>query len=283
MEHPIQRYKLTIAYRGTNYHGWQQQMFSPSWKKERPADGRGMATIQSLVSAALKKVVRHDVVVVGSSRTDAGVHAKGQVAHFDSHMTNIPLEGLRRGANSQLPDDVLIRKIEMASPTFDAIADTERKRYQYVVWNTPDRPPFMGDLVFHRWQKLDLTSMQRAAAHLVGTHDFNAFAKPGHGRTNTVRTIHECSVSARGPRVVIGVTGSGFLWNMVRIIAGTIIEIGIGRMRHLTADAVPEMLQSRDRRRSGATAPAQGLYLHWITYKEERGERKEEREDQSPS
>ena len=265
----LQRYKLTLAYRGTKYHGWQEQVHSPTWKGERPEDGGGLPTIQALVTAAIKDVVRHDLILCGSSRTDARVHAKGQVAHFDTHMTQIPPEGLRRAVNSRLPDDILVRTIEAVPPAFDAITGTDRKRYQYLVWNSSEKPVFMGDLAFHRWQKLDLAAMQRAAGHLVGRIDLNAFAKPGHGRAETVRTIDECSVSARGERVVIGVTGSGFLWNSVRIIAGTLIEIGIGQHRHLTADAVPEILASRDRKRAGSTAPPQGLYLQWIKFKPE--------------
>ncbi|MGN6724294.1 MAG: tRNA pseudouridine(38-40) synthase TruA [Tepidisphaeraceae bacterium] len=260
-----QRYKLTIAYRGTRYHGWQEQGHANTWKGPVPEDGSGPPTIQELMRRALEEVVRHPVALVGSSRTDAGVHAKGQVAHFDTHMTQIPPEGLRRGVNSRLPDDILIRSIERVPSTFDAIRNTVEKRYQYVIWNAPDRPPFFGELVFHRFQPLDIAAMQRAAAVLVGEHDFATFAKPGHGRQSTVRTVHECSVHARGPRVIVGVRGSGFLWNMVRIIAGTLIEIGLGR---LSADDMPAMLAACDRRAAGLTAPAQGLYLQWIRFSE---------------
>lgn len=260
----IQRYKLTLAYRGTRYHGWQEQVHSPTWKGEIPADGSGLPTIQSLVTAAIKDVVKHDLLLCGSSRTDAGVHAKGQVAHFDTHMVQIPPNGLRRAVNSRLPDDIVVSAIEAVPQTFDAITLTDRKRYQYLIWNTPDKPVFQSDFAFHRWQKLDLDAMHRAAKLLTGEHDFNAFAKPGHGRANTVRTIHELSLHVRAPRIVIGVTGSGFLWNMVRIIVGTLVDIGIG---HIDAEKIPEILASRDRRRAGKTAPAHGLYLQWIKYR----------------
>jgi tRNA pseudouridine38-40 synthase len=268
VESPVQRYKLTLAYRGTRYHGWQEQGHSNTWKGDIPADGSGPPTVQELLRRALEHVCRHPVRVVGSSRTDAGVHAKGQVAHFDTPMLQIPPEGLRRGTNSRLPDDILITKIEPVPATFDAISSTLEKRYQYVIWNALDRPPFFSELVFHRFQPLDRQAMQQAAAALVGEHDFASFAKPGHGRANTVRTVHECVVHARGPRVVIGVRGSGFLWNMVRIIAGTLVEVGLGRFK---AEDVPAMLAARNRAAAGPTAPAQGLYLQWIRFAPGRG------------
>ncbi len=266
MDKPTQRYKLTIAYRGTAYHGWQQQGYSGTWKGAVAADGSGPPTIQEICKKAIEGVVMHPVIINGSSRTDAGVHAKGQVAHFDTHMTMIPMEGLRRGVNSRLPEDILVKKIEAVPSTFDAQYSTESKRYQYVIWNSYDRPPFFGDLVFHRFQKMDLDAVRAAAQLIEGTHDFNAFAKPGHKRASTIRTVHECSISYRSPRIVVGVTGSGFLWNMVRIIVGTLVEVGIGRIK---VEDIPKIMETRDRRNAGNTAPAQGLYLQWIKFKPE--------------
>jgi len=257
----VQRYKLTIAYRGTRYHGWQRQAVQASYKGEMPPVGEGIPTIQEILSRTLGAVVGHTINLVGSSRTDTGVHAKGQVAHFDTTSTQIPPDGLRRAANARLPDDILIRTIEPAPPTFHAIRSTRCKRYQYAIWNGPDRPVFGPDMVFHRWQPIDLDAMRAGAAALVGEHDFASFAKPGHGRDSTVRTVLACEVSARGHHIVIGVTGTGFLWNMVRIIAGTLVEVGLGRFR---AEDVPAMLVARDRRAAGATAPAQGLFLQWV-------------------
>lgn len=258
-----QRYKLTIAYRGTRYHGWQHQAANEYYKGPAPAEGHGIPTIQEIVSRALVTVVRHPVQLVGSSRTDSGVHAKGQVAHFDSTKTQIPPEGMRRAVNARLPDDILVRSIEPAPPGFDAILSTVGKRYQYFIWNTLDRSPLFCDLVWHRWQPLDVDAMKAAATHLVGEHDFASFARPGHKRINTVRTVLDCSVSQRGPRLVIGVEGAGFLWNMVRIMVGTLVEVGLGRF---TPEDVASMLKARDRRSAGSTAPAHGLYLQWIRY-----------------
>ncbi|HEV2295027.1 MAG TPA: tRNA pseudouridine(38-40) synthase TruA [Tepidisphaeraceae bacterium] len=262
---PVQRLKLTIAYRGTRYYGWQRQAVNEKYKGP-PIDGENLPTIQEIASKAISSVVRHPIVLVGSSRTDARVHAKGQLAHFDTDQKQIPLEGIRRAVNHALPDDILIRSIQAVPASFNAVLSTTSKRYQYAVWNAPDRPVFFADLAMHRWQPLDVEAMARGASQLVGTHDFASFAKPGHGRENTVRTILACHVARRGRRLVIGVEGTGFLWNMVRIIAGTLIEVGLGKF---APEDVGRMLAARDRRAAGSTAPAHGLYLQWIKTRDE--------------
>ena len=222
--------------------------------------------MQETLAKALGTVVRHRVTVVGSSRTDAGVHAKGQIAHFDSDQSQIPPEGMRMAVNHQLPDDILIRKIEPVSDSFDAIFSTVSKRYQYFVWNAPDRNPFFPDLCWHRWQPLDVSAMQKASAELEGEHDFTSFIRPGHGRQSTVRKVRHCQVSAAGHKVVIGIEGSGFLWNMVRIMAGTLVEVGLGLY---SPGDIPRMLAALDRRAGGSTAPPHGLYLQWIKTNED--------------
>jgi tRNA pseudouridine38-40 synthase len=257
----LQRYKLTIAYRGTRYHGWQSQPHLENYSGAAPPAGQGIPTIQETLQRALVEVVRHPLTISGSSRTDAGVHAKGQIAHFDTTRTQIPREGLRRAINARLPADILIRRIDPVPVDFDSSRWTTSKRYQYAIWNASDRPVFFSDLAWHRWQKLDAQAMDEAARVLVGEHDFASFARPGHGREHTVRTVLECSVSARGPRVVVGIEGTGFLWNMVRIIVGTLVEVGMGRYG---AEQVQQMLAARDRSTAGPTAPPHGLYLQWI-------------------
>jgi tRNA pseudouridine38-40 synthase len=260
-----QRYKLTLAYRGTRYHGWQAQPAMETYKGEPPPEGQGIPTVQETVTRAIELVVRHPVMLAGSSRTDAGVHAKGQLAHFDTDQVQIPAEGLRRAVNHRLPFDVIVRAIEPVPPSFDAVFSTTRKRYQFLIWHAPERPVFFSDLAWHRWQPLDVPAIEAAAAHFIGRHDFASFARPGHGKENTARTVHACDVSYRAPKLVIGVEGSGFLWNMVRIMVGTLVEVGLGRF---TADDVPKMLAARDRRAAGATAPPHGLYLQWIKTKD---------------
>lgn len=259
----VPRYKLTIAYRGTAYHGWQFQHPSPTYKTPLPDGETGIPTIQRELTRALQSVVRHPVNVVGSSRTDTGVHAKGQVVHFDTDRGQIPLEGLRRAANHALPSDILIRRIEPVDESFSAIRSTVAKRYQYLIHNAPDRDPFAADLMWHRWQAMDLDAMAATAQCFVGTHDFASFTKPGHGRATTIRTVLDCSVRRRAHRIVIGISGTGFLWNMVRIIVGTLVEVGLGRYG---PQQVISMLSARDRQAAGPTAPAHGLYLQWIRF-----------------
>jgi tRNA pseudouridine38-40 synthase len=263
-----QRYKLTIAYRGTRYHGWQRQSWVESYRGQRPPEGEGIPTIQETVARAVRAVVRHPVELVGSSRTDAVVHAKGQVAHFDTDQVQIPVEGLRRAVNARLPADILLRRVDPVPASFDAVFSALSKRYQYFIWNQEDRSPFFPDLAWHRWQKLDREAMRQAARAFVGEHDFASFARPGHGRENTVRLVHECTVSWRNQMIVFGVAGSGFLWNMVRIMVGTLVEVGLGR--HEPGD-IAGMLAAKDRRAAGATAPPHGLYLQWICTAEQGG------------
>jgi tRNA pseudouridine38-40 synthase len=260
---PTQRYKLTIAYRGTHYHGWVAQPALENWKGPPPAEGQGIPTIQGILSRTLGTVVGHPVQLVGSSRTDAGVHAKGQVAHFDTDQLQIPPLGLCRATNARLPRDITLYAIEPVGPDFDAKRSTLSKRYQYLIWNSPQRSPFVPELAWHRWQPLDIGAMRQAASLLVGEHDFASFAKPGHGRATTVRTVLGCDVRFRPPRLVIGIEGTGFLWNMVRIIVGTLVQVGLGRY---SPTDVQQMLLAKDRRSSGPTAPAHGLYLQWIRF-----------------
>jgi tRNA pseudouridine38-40 synthase len=262
-----QRHKLTIAYRGTAYHGWQKQYANEFYKGPPPSGGlEGIPTIQELLTLAIQRVVHHPINLVGSSRTDSGVHAKGQVCHFDTTMTQIPPLGLQLAINSRLPDDIDIIKVEPVPDTFDAIASTVSKRYQYFIWNTRRKRVHAPDSAWNWWRPLDVPIMKEASLRLLGTHDFASFAKVGHTRENTIRTVHAIDICSRPPRLVIGVEGSGFLWNMVRIIVGTLVQVG---MRTYTPDDVSEMLARQDRRASGYTAPAQGLYLQWIRYREE--------------
>jgi tRNA pseudouridine38-40 synthase len=259
-----QRYKLTIAYRGTAYHGWQTQYANEFYKGPPPSAGRrGIPTIQETLAVAIQKVVRHPVRLVGSSRTDTGVHAKGQVAHFDSTMAQIPIRRMQQAINAKLPDDIAIRSIEPVPDTFDAIASTISKRYQYLLWNTREKPVHFSDLAWNWWRTLDVGRMQEASQLFVGTHDFASFAKTGHGRENTIRTVHSFSIAHHAPKLVFGVEGSGFLWNQVRIMVGTLVQVGMGRYE---PSDIADMLASKNRNDAGHTAPPHGLFLQWIKY-----------------
>src|SRR5579872_1147704 len=158
-----QRYQILLSYRGSRYHGWQQQAVLDTYKGERPPPGSGIPTIQETLASAVGGVVGHPVIIVGSSRTDMGVHAKGQVAHFDTTATHIPPDSLRRAVNHQLPSDILIREIKPVPDSFDAITYAVSKRYQYFIWNALNRNPFIHELCWHRWQTLDIAAMKAAA------------------------------------------------------------------------------------------------------------------------
>ncbi len=250
----IKRYKLLIAYDGSAFHGWQ---------KQEPPDAPPLRTVQGVVHDTIVRVLRQPISLIGASRTDAGVHARGQVAHFDAD-SPVPLERMALAINSRLPDDVEIRSVEEVSPDFDAIQHAVTKQYTYTIHNSDHRPLALRHIVYHCWYDLDVDRMNAAAARLVGEHDFEGFSAAGHGRESTVRTIHRCDVSRSGEQVIITVEGSGFLWNMVRIIAGTLVEVGRGLFEH---ERIDEILETTDRQKAGPTLPPNGLCLEWIKHR----------------
>ena len=248
-----QRYKITLAYDGSDFHGWQKQI---------PPDGEPLRTVAGVVEDTLRHVLRQPITLVGASRTDAGVHALGQVAHFDAD-TPIPIERLAQAVNSRLPGDIEVLTFEPADLRFDAISDAVSKQYRYRIFHTERRPLQQRHCVWHCWTPLDMGRMTAAAVRIVGTQDFEGFAAAGHGRATTVRTVTRCEVERDDPEVHIVVQGTGFLYNMVRIIAGTLVEVGRGRFE---PDQIDRLLTSRDRRQAGPTLPAHGLWLEWIKY-----------------
>ncbi|MCL4210469.1 MAG: tRNA pseudouridine(38-40) synthase TruA [Phycisphaeraceae bacterium] len=271
------RYKLTIAYDGTDFHGWQRQ---------EPPGAPPLRTVQGVIEQAVRETVGASVEVLGASRTDAGVHAIGQVAAFSAE-TRIPIERLARAISSRLPDDVQVLRAEVAPDDFDPISHARRKTYRYSIahggpWVEPTAashqpsadspfaplasPPPLFDrrYLYYTYHRLDPVRMHLAARLIVGEHDFASFAQIDHGRATTIRTIFDCSVTATAPdRCHIDVTGSGFLYNMVRIIAGTLLEVGRGRIEPEHAATI---LAARDRRAAGPTLPPQGLCLRSIEY-----------------
>jgi len=248
------RYKLTIAYEGTLFHGWQKQC---------PPDKEPLRTVAGEIESALQRLLRQPINLLGASRTDAGVHARGQVAQFEA-TSRIPLERMADAINSRMPPDIEIRSVEIAPPRFDVISGVRSKQYRYRIFNSHHRPLELRHVVWHGWIDLDIDRMNAAAAKLVGTHDFAGFAAAGHGRLTTVRTIFHCRVE-RGPEpeVHIVVEGDGFLWNMVRIISGTLVEVGRGRF---DPEVIDRVIATGDRRQAGPTLPPEGLWLEWIEY-----------------
>lgn len=249
------RYKLTIAYDGSGFHGWQEQT---------GADQTHIRTVQQVVREAVQQVVRQPITLRGASRTDTGVHALGQVAQFDAEDVTVPLDRMAMALNSRLADDVEIRSVEPVADHFDCIRDVVDKQYRYRIWNRTARPLGMRHMVYHCWVDLDVERMADAARRFVGEHDFAAFANAGHGRQSTVRTIFHCEIQTPADgEIDLVIRGGGFLYNMIRIIAGTLIEIGRG---HWSPDRVDELLVSGDRQSSGPTLPPNGLCLEWIKY-----------------
>ena len=247
---PSRNIKLVIAYNGAAYHGWQRQ-----------ADG--IDTVQLRVEDAASRVLRHPVTVFGAGRTDAGVHAEGQVANLHTTNLPIPLRGMRRAINSKLPRDVTIRSAVEVPDDFHASRSAVGKTYRYRIHVSPVRPVMLHEQVYHYWRPLDVESMRRAAARVLGRHDFRGFTISAEMRENTVRTVYHCDVVEAGREVRVSVQGDGFLYNMVRIIAGTLIEVGRG---HWGPERVDEILATRDRRTAGPTAPPEGLTLVCVHY-----------------
>lgn len=287
------RYRLTIAYDGTDFFGWQKQYLPaaavepgsthdaeghelfhdagiPVCEQPRPQ----LRTVALSIEQAAFDVLREPVKVLGASRTDSGVHARAQTAAFTtSDDRRGPAdERLAMAMNTRLPDDIVIRHCEPVDASFDPITHCIAKGYRYSIHTGIERPLWDRRFVTHLREPLDLDAMQAVAAELVGEHDFAAFASAGHGRESTVRTVHACTVArseADPRRVDIDVSGNGFLYNMVRIIAGTLTETGKGRR---TPADVREALTTGDRRKSGPTMPPEGLCLTWMRYPEPIGE-----------
>lgn len=244
----LKRVKLTVAYDGTNYCGWQIQP-------------NGI-TIESELNKHLSELLGEEIRVIGASRTDAGVHARGNVAVFDTS-ARMPAERISYAMNTRLPDDIRIQEsCEVASDFHPRFCDTE-KAYEYKICNRrfPDPCSRLYSL-FYYWD-LDVERMQRAADYLVGTHDFTSFCTNKPEVTDRVRTIYSLDVMRDGDMVTIRVRGNGFLYNMVRIIVGTLLRVGSKMME---PEEIPKILEARDRSRAGDTARPQGLTLVEIKY-----------------
>jgi len=268
------RYKLTIAYDGTDFNGWQKLAAeSPDMSGDdapaAPADtgARPLRTVQDVVERAVREVVREPVELRGASRTDSGVHARAQVGAFTrlDATRGPPEDRLDLAINSRLPEDVQIVDVRRVRDDFDPISHCESKGYRYTL-HIGRRPPLWNRrYVHHLHVGLDEDAMRTAAAELIGEHDFGAFTNAGHGRLSTVRTVLGCEVKQLDdPELLaIDVWGTGFLFRMVRIIAGTLVEVGKGKMN---AEQVREALRTADRRLAGPTLPPTGLCLEWIRY-----------------
>ncbi|MBO4609993.1 MAG: tRNA pseudouridine(38-40) synthase TruA [Lachnospiraceae bacterium] len=244
------RIRLKISYDGTAYHGWQIQ--------------DGAVTVEGVLTEAVSEAVGRPTEVIGASRTDAGVHALGNVAVFDAD-TPIPADKMAMVLNKLLPDDISIVCSDEVPSDWHPRKQDCRKTYEYRIYTAPVRMPLKRLYAHYTYSDLDIGEMDRAAAYFTGEHDFTAFCAAGSQATTFTRTIYACSVKKDGNEAVISVTGSGFLYNMVRIIAGTLFEVGLGRKK---ADDIPGIIGSLDRRKAGPTLPACGLTLIGYEYED---------------
>lgn len=245
----MKNYKLTIQYEGTKYNGWQKQGNTPN-------------TIQEKFENILLKLCGKPVEIFGSGRTDAGVHAKGQVANFKAELDMTSVE-IRDYFNRYLPEDVAVILVEEVEERFHARLNAKRKTYEYRIW-AGTVPEVFGRRTRYNYDgKLDTELMKKGAKFLVGVHDFKAFCTATRIKKSTIREIHSLDVAERENEIIITVCGDGFLYNMVRIITGTLIEIGRGER---TPDSIKDVLESGERKNAGYTAPPEGLTLLNVEY-----------------
>jgi tRNA pseudouridine38-40 synthase len=249
----VLKFKLTIAYDGTHYQGWQVQK-----------TGTG---VQEKVETALAALFPSQPRLHSSSRTDTGVHARGMVAHFElpAAAFRMPVRKLALALNARLPEDVRVVRASRCAAGFHARFDATGKEYRYVVWNAPAMNPLLRHQAWHVPRKLDVAAMRAAAKRFIGRHDFRAFtANPGYERVSTVRRLTRVEVKRAGSLLTFVIEGDGFLYKMCRGIVGTLVQVGLGKIRD---DEIPAMLASRDRRVAGMTAPARGLVLWKVFYR----------------
>lgn len=247
----MQRYKCTISYDGTLFSGYQVQ---PNAR-----------TVQSEIESALARIHKGQAIkITASGRTDAGVHAKGQVIHFDSPLS-IPDERWPMALQTVLPEDIAVIKVEKALSSFHARFDAKGKEYRYFVRLVKTNDPFTRHYQYQYGYHLDVNQMRYAAVHLVGTHDFTSFCSAKTEVEERVRTIKEIEIVEDGDIIMFRFVGNGFLYNMVRILVGTLLEVGRGLK---SPEQMIDILAAMDRNQAGKTAPPHGLYLWKVLYEE---------------
>lgn len=244
-----QNYKLELMYDGSPFSGWQRQP--------------NAVTVCGEIEKAIKIITKEDVELCGVSRTDSGVHAKDYVANFFSE-SDIEPQKLICGINALVPDEIRIKNVEVTSADFNARFDVKSKTYVYTVDNTPYGNPFLKRYAWHFKFPLDMEEMKKAASCYIGEYDFSAFMAQGGTAKTFVRTIYDAKVEKTEEGLIkFSVKGNGFLYNMVRIMAGTLVWVGKGAIK---AKDIPSIIESKDRKRAGTTAPAHGLTLYKLDY-----------------
>ena len=240
--------KITVEYDGTKYHGWQIQFMGE--------------TIQGVLERAISTFLRNPTRITGSGRTDAGVHALGQVANFFSEQEHGP-HRIRRALNALTPDDITIKEVEIVADTFDARRDGRSRVYEYHILNRTTPSPFYLNRAWHIHEPLDVDAMRRAILCLLGEHDFSSFRAAGCDAAHPVRKVYQASLEPRGELLVYTIEATAFLRHMVRNIVGTLVDVGVGLR---APQSFAELLEARDRTKAGPTAPPHGLYLVEVRY-----------------
>lgn len=240
--------KLTIEYDGKDFNGWQKQP--------------NKLNIQGTIENAIKQITGEEVELNASGRTDAGVHAYAQVANFKTN-SNLPIEKFPLAINSKLKKSIIIKSAEEVDERFHSRLTCKRKTYRYVINNSYTGTSIYRNLECHIPTKLNVEDMQKAAMHFEGEHDFKAFKASGTSSKSSVRTIYKSNVYSQNEKIYIELTGNGFLYNMVRIIAGTLVDVGLGKIK---IDDIPEIINEGKREKAGKTLPAHGLYLLNVEY-----------------
>ncbi len=244
----MRRIMLIVAYDGTKYCGWQIQP--------------NAITVEEVLNRELSRLLKEEIMVIGASRTDSGVHAMGNVAVFDT-VTRIPAEKLCYALNHSLPEDIVIQKSFEVAPDFHPRKWDSKKTYEYKIWNADFVQPFNRGYTHFVYHNLDVDAMREAAQYFLGEHDFTSFCSTKAQVPDHVRTIYSLEVEQEGHLITIRVSGSGFLYNMVRIISGTLLQVG----EHMKKpEDVKTMIEARNREAAGPTAPAKGLMLVGIEY-----------------
>ncbi|WP_020061178.1 tRNA pseudouridine(38-40) synthase TruA [Bacillus sp. 123MFChir2] len=245
----MNNYKLTIQYDGGRYKGWQRL-------------GNNDNTIQGKIESILSEMIGREIEIIGCSRTDAGVHALNQVANFKSD-ENLVEHKVKKYLNQHLPNDISITNVELVPERFHARYNSKAKTYLYKIWNEEHTNPFMRKYSMHVGKMLNVERMKKAAQYLIGSHDFTAFSNAKSKKKSMVREIYSLDVTEKDGFVQIRVSGNGFLHNMVRKIVGALIEVGLGQ---LDAEAIPQILEGKQRNQINCLADASGLYLEKVDF-----------------
>lgn len=247
-EKPLKNIHLTISYKGTNYPGWQKQP--------------GLSTVESKVGDAIKAITGEEATLYGSGRTDAGVHANAQSANFHTH-SSVPPERFAIALNTKLSKDIRIMESCEVPEDFNSRYSAKGKVYTYNLYFSPKASPFYTEYSWHIDMPVDVDLMKKASEFFLGKHDFSGFMSTGSSIINTVRTLESITFESQGPLLSLTYKGSGFLYKMVRIITGTLLEVGTGKIE---IERIPDIIASKNRKLAGITAPPQGLFLKEVLY-----------------